>query len=207
MSYFLLASGILFIAYIIYTELKKKQTVQLTYIANYEFPKRVKESVLKTYPHLNEADTELVLQGLRDFFHISNQAKGQMVSMPSQVVDVAWHEFILFTKAYQNFCQKAFGKFFHHHPAEAMKSPTIAQEGIKRAWNLACTKEDIYPKTPDRLPLLFALDMMLNIPDGFKYTLNCQTSNSGYCASDIGCGGGGCAGGDTAGDSGCGGGD
>lgn len=159
------------------------------------FPKRVRETVSVTYPHLSESEVELVIEGLRDYFRFARQAGGSMVSMPSQVVNVAWHEFILFTKAYQTFCKKSFGKFFHHHPAEAIKSPTKAQDGIKKVWNLACKKENISPSTPHTLPLLFALDTKLNIPDGFTYTLNSKgSSNSGYCASDIGCSSDGCAG-------------
>lgn len=195
----------LVLALYFFIERKKREAKQLSYIENYTFPKRVRETIASTYPHLTEADIDLVLEGLRDYFRFARQASGKMVSMPSQVVDVAWHAFLLFTKIYQTFCKKSFGKFFHHHPAEAMKSKTLAQDGIKRVWNLACKKENISPSTPHTLPLLFALDAQLNIPDGFKYTLNCKgTSNSGYCASDIGCGGDGCAGDSS--DSGCGGG-
>ncbi len=35
---------------------------------------------------------------------------------PSLIVDYAWHEFILCTKAYTDFCQAYFGKYIHHHP-------------------------------------------------------------------------------------------
>ena len=35
---------------------------------------------------------------------------------PSLTVDYAWHEFILCTKAYSEFCQTYFGKYIHHHP-------------------------------------------------------------------------------------------
>ena len=61
-----------------------------------------------------------------------------------------------------------------------------------------------------RLPFIFALDALLEIPNGFVYSLNCRdnnAANSAYCAGDIGCGGGcgGSSGSDT-GDSGCGGG-
>jgi len=115
-----------------------------------------------------------------------------MVAMPSQVVDVAWHEFILFTRSYELFSNKAIGRFLHHTPTEAMKSPTLAQEGIKRAWRLACATENISPTSPARLPLLFAIDTMLNIDDGFRYSLNCKDKSSpayadGYCAGHIGC--------------------
>ena len=95
-----------------------------------------------------------------------------------------------------------------------MSTPTQASDGLKRAWRLACAREKIDPKAPDRLPRLFALDAALGIAGGFVYQLHCLAANggaqgSGYCASDIGCGGG-CGGscsGDSGGDGGgCGGG-
>ncbi|MGB0525636.1 MAG: glycine-rich domain-containing protein [Flammeovirgaceae bacterium] len=35
---------------------------------------------------------------------------------PSMVVDLAWHEFILCTRLYAQFCQENFGRFIHHTP-------------------------------------------------------------------------------------------
>lgn len=95
-----------------------------------------------------------------------------------------------------------------------MRTPIQAQDGIKRAWHLACQREGIDPKAPQKLPLLFALDAMLGIVGGFVYQLDCMAvihagavAGTGYCASHIGCGGG-CGGatGEGGGDSGCGGG-
>jgi hypothetical protein len=160
-----------------------------------------------------------VFDSLRSFFLISYKAKRKPVAMPSQVVDVAWHEFILFTKQYETFCKRAMGRFLHHTPTEAMKSRTTAQEGIKRAWRLACHLENINPKSPARLPMLFAIDADLEIADGFFYSKNCKDRNSpnygnDYCATHIGCSSS-CSGasGDSSGScgsncgSGCGGGD
>lgn len=184
---------------------KKKR---LKFIASYSFHPVLKEKVIKKYSHLSNDEADLVMEGLRDYFLFCIRAEKRMVSMPSQAVDVAWHEFILFTRSYESFCQKAFGHFLHHTPTEAMKSPTVAKDGIRRAWRLACAKERIDPKKPSKLPLLFALDGLLNIPDGFRYSLDCKDPNSphfgnDYCASHIGCGGG--CGGDSAscGASGC----
>lgn len=182
---------------------KKAKKRRLAFIKHYPFPKRVEESVIKAYPHVSRKDAALVIEGLREYFAVACMAEGKMVSMPSQAVDVAWHEFLLFTQLYQTFCKKAFGHYFHHHPVEAMKSRTVAQEGIKRTWKLACKRENISPSSPHKLPILFAIDGMLEIPDGFIYQLNCQkqlanTSGGcgGYCASHIGCSGevGGCGG-------------
>lgn len=195
---------------------RSKRARQSAFIDSYRFPHKVTEELKKRHPHLNEAHIKLVHQGLRDYFHVCNRAGDKMVSMPSQVVDDAWHEFILFTKKYETFCQQGLGRFLHHTPAEAMRTPTLAQTGIKRAWQHACAKDGIDPKSPTVLPLLFGIDAMLNIENGFYYTLNCKNSDhtgggsGGYCAGDIGCGGGNssCGGGGSSGDaggSGCGG--
>ena len=177
---------------------KYRRNHQLAFIKNYSFHKSIRSKVVKAYPHLTDEQTHLVFQALRDYFWMCNMGKRKMVAMPSQVVDVAWHEFILFTRSYKSFCQKSLGRFLHHTPTEAMSAPTLAQEGIKRAWRFACAKEGINPTTPLILPLIFSIDTLLEIPDGFKYSLNCQektslTQGDGYCAGHIGCSSG-CAG-------------
>lgn len=185
-----------------------RQASQLAYIQRYRFHPAIKKKLKNKHPTLTDAQLDQVFQALRDYFHICNRAKRRMVSMPSQVVDDAWHEFILFTRTYQRFCQKAYGRFLHHTPAEAMATPTLAQEGIKRTWRLACIKENISLQTPSRLPLLFSIDAQLAVAGGFFYSLHCRPGDNGYCASNIGCGGG-CGGGgdgDSGADSGCGGG-
>lgn len=177
------------------------------FIEDYAFPPGIAARVRKRYPHLTEADVAEVLAHLRGYFDMARRAGTRPLSMPSQVVDVAWHEFILFTRNYQHFCQRALGRFLHHTPAEAMRSPTEAQEGIRRAWRLACQRDNLSPRTPPRLPGLFALDDRLQIPDGFRYALNCAAAMQAtgqviYCGSHIGCGSGGGAGGCSS-DSGC----
>ena len=189
---------------------KKRDDARGRFIDAYAFPGGIKERVRKRYPHLSDSDLELVFGGLRQYLQLSRQAHRRTLAMPSQVVDVAWHEFILFTRNYRDFCRKALGRYLHHTPAEAMTSPTEAQEGIRRAWRLACAQEGIAPRAPDRLPLLFALDDRLRIPDGFRYALNCAAALAAaqgaagvtYCASHIGCGSGGGDGGCSS-DSGC----
>jgi hypothetical protein len=102
-----------------------------------------------------------------------------------------------------------------------------ANQGLRRVWWYACAEENINPRKPTRLPLLFAIDAKLNIPDGFRYSTDCKgLQNSGlageggaatYCGSDFSSptfdgtidGFGDSPGGDTAGDggdAGCGGG-
>lgn len=171
---------------------KNKKRKQLVFIKNYEFPSAIEKKIKNKYPHLMDDDIEVIFSGLRDYFCFCHESKKQTVAMPSQAVDIAWHEFILFTKNYEQFCKKSIGRFLHHTPTEAMDSKTSAQESIKRAWHLACVNERINPTYPVNLPLIFAIDSLLNIEDGFIYSLNCQNSASpkqtnDYCAGHIGC--------------------
>jgi hypothetical protein len=187
---------------------------RFAYIEQFPYARLLDKRLAARRPELNEIQRLEVFAGLLDYFQLARSAGKRMVAMPSQTVDDAWHEFILFTRQYDKFCQGAFGRFLHHTPAEAMSAPTQASEGIRRAWRLACVREKIDPQKPDRLPRLFALDATLLIAGGFVYHLDCMAAQKAgqgdsYCASHIGCGGSsGCSGdsGSSDGGSGCGGG-
>ena len=163
------------------------------FIASYEFPLGLQQRFAQSHPTLKHNDCTQVFDALKTYFWICGRNKNGMASMPSQIVDDAWHEFILWTREYSMFCEKAFGFFLHHTPAQAMTSPTQAQDGIQRTWRLACLHDEIDPRNPQRLPLLFALDAQLNIANGFYYSLNCLAkpqNRNDYCATHIGCGSG-----------------
>ena len=205
-----LVAGIVLVVILLVTRSSRRHAqrkARVRFIDEYRFPASIGAKIKDRYPHLMDSDLGQINLALRDYFQVCNLAGRRMVSMPSQVVDVAWHEFILFTRDYKSFCKTALGRFLHHTPAEAMRNPQQAQDGIKRAWRLACQRSGVDPKRPKQLPLLFAIDTDLNIPDGFYYVPDCTKPHStGYCAGHIGCGGG-CSGG-CGGDSGssCGGG-
>lgn len=192
MSLLLAGLSAFFFASWLFRRLTRRQR-QYRYLATFPWPNHLERALVKHYPALSPPQRQDVLTGLRDFFGLCQDAGQRFVAMPSQAVDVAWHAFILDTRAYQRFCRHAYGRPLHHTPAEAMRTPTQAQDGIKRAWRLACSRERINPQTPDRLPRLFALDASLAIPDGFRYQLNCLAAASagaastGFCASHIGC--------------------
>lgn len=169
------------------------------FLKGYQFPSLVKDRVGKHYPDLTDEQLSLVMLGLRQYFILCNAAGPAMVSMPSQAVDAAWHEFILLTRAYEEFCKNGMGRFLHHTPAEALApSAGTLEAGKGKAWLLACEWEGIDEKTPLRLPFLFAIDTALEIPDGFKHALdnNYADTASGEGGGESGCGGcGGCGGG------------
>lgn len=162
------------------------------YIQNFDMPQGLYRRLSKHHPTLTIADFQLVCDSLRQFFLIHLRSGRNLIAMPSQVTDDLWHEFILYTQAYQTFCQKGFGKFFHHTPAAAL-SPKQQKNnaGVKRTWFHACQIENINPRTPARLPLIFGIDAQLNIANGFHYVTDCKKAGlvSATGATAIYCGG------------------
>ena len=164
-------------------------------IRNFPLPQGLFDKLRKQHPHLTLKECQLVAHGLRQFFLAHLKSRHQYVSMPSQVADDLWHEFILYTRNYQAFCQRAFGRFFHHTPAVVLGGARQSNAGLRRCWWYVCREENINPRAPTRMPLLFALDAKFNIPGGFRYVADCNTirrqgaKDSGgvavYCGDDF----------------------
>jgi hypothetical protein len=137
-------------------------------------PQWLKRKLRQAHPGLSLKDAELVERGLRQFFLACHRSRGKFVAMPSRAVDTMWHDFILHTQAYRDWCTLALGRFLHHTPAEALGGQAKHNDGLRRAWFWTCKEEAINPRRPTRLPLLFALDATLNIPNGFRYAADCR---------------------------------
>lgn len=148
---------------------------RVEFIRQYALPKGLFERLQKRRPEMTLKDCQLASQGLRQFFLAYLRSGGQFVSMPSQVADDLWHEFILYTKNYDAFCKQAFGRFMHHTPAVVLGTAAQANAGLRRCWWHVCREENINPAKPTRLPLLFALDAKLGIADGFRYVADCKS--------------------------------
>lgn len=190
---FFIAFIALIIAGALYQALQRAKRTE--FIRTYSFPQGLLARLAARHPALTLKQQQLVARGLRKFFLCNLAAKGEFVSMPSKVVDDLWHEFILFTKHYDEFCKKALGKFLHHTPAVVLGSQATANQGLRRTWVYACRDETINPLKPTRLPLLFALDSKLNIADGYRYVPDCgelrdrpgdANAVSVNCATDFG---------------------
>ena len=174
------------------------------FIREARFPPYLVTKLRTKYPQLSAGDADLVMRGLRQFFMAHLRSQRRFVAMPSQVVDFAWHEFILHTRAYELWCDTAFGKLLHHTPAEVLGRDPKRNDGLRRTWYWACKEESIDPRNPRRLPLLFALDKKFDISGGFTYVPDCkdidrQSGSDAYCGTSFGDSGGSVAG-DGAGD-------
>jgi hypothetical protein len=158
------------------------------FIRTYRWPPGLLQKLIEHHPSLSRKDAALVSRGLRQFFIAYLMSGRRFVSMPSRVADDLWHEFILYTRDYQRFCRKAFGGFLHHMPAVVLSEDRKSNEGLRRVWWYCCKYENIDARNPTRLPLLFALDTKLNIPNGFVYHPRCEELRQGGSAT-VYCGG------------------
>ncbi len=92
----------------------------------YSVPEFVAARVAKQYDLSLEYAADLVLEAKRMLF--VKILSGQDVA-PSARVDMAWHEMMLFTRFYKEFCEFLGGGFIHHDPTppesveEYMKGP------------------------------------------------------------------------------------
>src|SRR3954462_8334193 len=85
-----------------------------TYIENYEFPTALHTKLVDELGSGERA--RIALDGLRAWYLACLYADGELIGMPSKAVDVAWHEMILRTREYHEFCRRAFGEYLHHTP-------------------------------------------------------------------------------------------
>jgi hypothetical protein len=152
---------------------RQKKKGRTTYIRAYTFPFALRDKLAGKYPHLTGEQLDQVIRALRQYFLIcleAGAASGRSsVGMPSKVVDEAWHAFILMSREYTAFCQKAFGRYLHHTPESQMKvaieKPLInalhqirTRPGGSTGWAMLAG-----------IPLIFAIDKAFAIPDGYYY--------------------------------------
>jgi len=148
----------------------------------YEFPPALADKLRKHHPRLREDEVGQVLDGLRQWFVACLLANGEMIGMPSRVVDDAWHEFILMTRAYTEFCDKAFGKYLHHTP-NALAPEPIAPK-IPKTLELLRKAELV---GVGGLPVLFTIDSDLRIERAGWGGEDCLGGGD-QAADDDGCG-------------------
>ncbi|HEX5337584.1 MAG TPA: hypothetical protein VFW53_04035 [Gallionella sp.] len=172
-----------------------RQAARADYIRSYILPPGIYQKLQARRPELTLKECQLIAHALRQFFLAYLKSGCKFVSMPSQAADDLWHELILYTRHYEEFCNHAFGRFLHHTPAVVLGKDKQNNTGLRRVWWHTCLEENINPRKPTRLPLLFALDAKLNISDGYTYTPNCTAlrdnrndrGNTGtaYCGGDF----------------------
>lgn len=96
-----------------------------------DFLANVKERVMEK-EDWSKAKYAFIEKELKRFFLMA--AIFENVPMYSQEVDKIWHEMILFTKSYQNFCKSFCGEMIHHEPN--VKKNDVAITDTRAVYNL-----------------------------------------------------------------------
>lgn len=160
------------IAYLLYQE--HKFDSGMTYLKNYKIPVVVKNKFMKENK-IEEKDYVLVEKALKQFFAMfflashKKHTKNDNFLMTSKVVDELWHEFVLDTRSYHDFCNKTFGKYLHHAPA-GTSSSSKEKEALKHTYKTSkVLKEYDLNFMSGSLPLIFMVDSLVGFPDGLTY--------------------------------------
>src|SRR5438105_4622760 len=146
---------------------------QRAYIRAYVFPAELARRLRDVHPELSQDDATLTLAALRQFFLACLSARdagiAQDVGMPSKIVDDAWHEFLLMTRAYHAFCNGAFGEYLHHTPRALLREPH--GDALANTLHQLTRPETIIAGSAlgASVPRLFTIDRDLHITGGYRY--------------------------------------
>jgi hypothetical protein len=194
----------LFVAFVVVGSIanSRQERSRARFIEEYAFPPALEKRVRELHPEIADADVAVVLDGLRQWFLACLYAASrQRLAMPSRAVDDAWHEFILMTRTYEEFCERAFGRYLNHTPNSVAPKPT--PEAMPATLQLL---EKRQLAAVGVLPLLFAVDDVIGVTRGRSWTRETVFSFGGGSSTAGGdCSSGGCGGGDCGGCGGCGG--
>ena len=153
--------GILFLLYYIMTSQKRREK----YIKHYEFPLALHETLPSQF---SQIEKEQIIEALRAYFLIVNQANNAKFFVPSKILLQTWRAFIELDE-YTFFSEKAFDEIIRP-PARSKKiNKNTLRNAFKTVWSLAQKQENIEDKKSRKLPSIFQLDTNLNIPKGTVY--------------------------------------
>jgi hypothetical protein len=89
--------------------------------APYVIEKLVKDHIVDTV-----GEAELLFTEAKRFIVLSQSDPDVICEMYSVRVDEAWHQFILYTAEYMDFCRRFFGHYVPHSPTNAPPQPSTA---------------------------------------------------------------------------------
>ena len=94
-SYIVPIIMIVFVWVALYSRSKSIRLKRIAFIRGYKWPPSLLDRLEQGHPTLTLDNLALVSQGLKQFFLAHLMIDRKLVSMPSQIVDHLWHEFIL----------------------------------------------------------------------------------------------------------------
>lgn len=139
----------------------------------YRFPSSVRQRFAFAHPDLAPENMRKVEDATRQWFRLAARHPKTKFAMPSVAVDAMWHEMVLHTREYQEFCEQALGRFLHHEPESAMSVADAAANRAKRLKNTFHLAQQDEGGEPPALPLLFRVDRETGIRGGRRYLADC----------------------------------
>jgi hypothetical protein len=95
---------------------RKASTASLDFEAPYLIEKLVKDCVCA-----NEDEARTLFREVKRFLYLNRTDRSRLWEMYSHRVDEVWHQFVLFTQQYMDFCDVHYGVYLPHAPNNAPK--------------------------------------------------------------------------------------
>jgi hypothetical protein len=156
-------------------------------VDSYRFPTSVRQRFVFEHPDLTPDHIRTVEDGTRQWFRLAARHPKAKLSMPSVAVDALWHEMVLHTREYQEFCDQALGRFLHHVPESSMTGEEAAANRAKRLQETFRLAQQDEGCAPDALPLLFRVDRETRIAGGRRYLADCGGRGQCFDVADALC--------------------
>lgn len=137
---------------------------RLAVVDAYRFPTSVRQRFAMRRSDLATGEVDRVEDAARQWFRLAVRHPKARLSMPSVVVDDLWHELVLHTHDYTDFCAVAFGRLLLQAPGP----PAAGQ--LATTFRLAQQDEGCQPEI---LPLLFRIDRDLAVEGARRYLADC----------------------------------
>lgn len=84
---------------------------------------------------LSGEDAQILFDDLKRYLSLGHYTSEPLP--PPRMIDKGWHEFILLTKDYEDFCLKYRGQFIHHQPSGPNAPVDTTNTGRRRTRDLA----------------------------------------------------------------------
>jgi hypothetical protein len=140
---------------------------------NAEFIERLKVKLV-----LSHKEAEQLFLDMKQFLYMCGTRPG--ICSPTDPIDAAWHEFVLYTEDYANFCQNMFGRFIHHVPPTYLSGKGRTKGKTWRTYQVA-------------LDIFGELSSNWEVPEHMRPNLGAKSSNVALlefdnCGDSCGCG-------------------
>lgn len=95
---------------------------------SYEAPFLI-EKLVQDYIVRSESDAEDLFREVKRYIVFVQANRDSIWDMHSLRIDEAWHQFVLFTREYIDFCHEYFGMYVQHRPANAPETDAGDTDG------------------------------------------------------------------------------